>query len=132
MNEKNILTAMGPLAELYNHPDVYCIMVDAHDRVLVDRRNEESPKDSGVKFASVEALNATIAAILAAAQVKLASGQTVVDTRLMDGSRMMVVLPPTAVNGPTLTLVKLPVHSITCEIVFKLKKFSPISILEQP
>ena len=124
MNEKSILTAMGPLAGLYGNPDVQAIMVDAPDRVMVDRRNEESPKDSGVKFASAEALSATVAAVLAAADVKLANGQTVVDTRLMDGSRMLVILPPTAVNGPTMTLVKMPVHSMTWEMLVHYESIS--------
>jgi pilus assembly protein CpaF len=119
MNEKSFLTALGPLAELYSNPDVQVIMVDAPDRVLVDRRNEEPPMDSGVKFASVEALSATVAAILAAANVKLANGQSVVDTRLADSSRMLAILPPTAVNGPTLTLVKMPVMSMTWEMLIQ-------------
>ena len=119
MNHKNLLTALGPLAPLYNDPNVITIMLDAPERVLVEVRQQEDPKDAGVRFESAEALQATIAAILAAAEVQPAAGQTVIDTRLKDGSRMLVVLPPTSVQGPTLVLVKMPEHRITWELLFE-------------
>jgi pilus assembly protein CpaF len=119
MDEKSLSTAFGPLAALYNDPQIHTILVDAHDRVLVKRYNQEGSQEAGVQFESAEALQATLDAILAAAEVRLAPGQTVVDTRLAEGSRMLVILPPTAVNGPCLVVVKLPLHLITWEMLLE-------------
>ena len=119
MNENSLLTALGPLAGLYTSPDVQAIMVDAPERILIDRRNQEAPTPSGITFPSAEALSAAVAAILSAAGVKLAAGQTVVDTRLPDSSRLLVILPPTAVHGPAMTIIKMPAHSMTWELLIQ-------------
>ncbi len=125
MDEKNLSTAFGPLAALYNDPQIHTILVDAPDRVLVRRYDQEGSQEAGVQFESAEALQATLNAVLAAADVRLAPGQTVVDTRLAEGSRMLVILPPTAVNGPCLVVVKLPLHLITWEMLLEYGSITP-------
>lgn len=124
MNERRtpstFLSALGPLADWYTNPDVQSIMIDGTERVLVEMPDQKTePIDTGQRFETPEALRVMIDAVLAAAEVRVAPGQTIVDTRLPDGARMLVVLPPTAVDGPSLVLVKLPVHRITWEMLIE-------------
>ena len=108
-----LLTALGPLASFYNDPDVSEIMVDAPDKVYVERNGKI--EEAGVKFDSPEAVLAVIEAALALNKVKLGPNQTTERTRFDDGSRMLVVIPPTAVNGPSLVIQKLPKDQLNIE-----------------
>ena len=40
MDASDLLSALGPLAPLYVDPEVIVIMVDAPDRVVIERQNE--------------------------------------------------------------------------------------------
>jgi pilus assembly protein CpaF len=104
MNEKEMRDALLPLEPILQDGDVTEVMIDGPERVLVERKGKI--EDSGVKFASAEALRAAIDAALALGGAAFKPGQTVCDTRLTDGSRLLAVLPPTAVNGPCLVIRK--------------------------
>ena len=103
-NETDIRAPLAPLEPILQDEFVTEIMIDGPERVLVERKGVI--EDSGVKFASVEALRAAIDAALALGGAAFQPGQTVCDTRLSDGSRILAVLPPTAVNGPCLVIRK--------------------------
>ncbi len=143
MNEKELLTALGPLAPLYSDPAVLEIMVDTPDRVLVERGHKledagirfDSPEtlravtdatleDAGIQFDSPEALRAVIDATLALAGAQPAPGQTISDIRLTDVARMVVVLPPTAPHGPCLVIRKFSTAVLTWD---KLIEFGAIT-----
>ena len=112
MNETNWYEVFGPLAPLFADPTISEIMVDAPDRVLVERQGRL--EDAGVHFASPEAIREVIAAALALGGVTLGPEETISDVRLPDGStRMLAVLPPTALNGPALVVRKFQATSIT-------------------
>jgi pilus assembly protein CpaF len=105
MSDKEWQQVLGPLAPLFEDPDVQEIMVDAPDRVLVERAGQL--QETAVRFASAEVLHEVITAILAAGGVTRGSHETIGDVRLPDGaSRMLAVLPPTALRGPYLVLRK--------------------------
>lgn len=116
MDEKMIQAALAPLGPLLDDPDVQEILVDAPDRVLVERRGQLEV--SGVTFASPEAVQAAVEAALALGGAAFAPGQTVADTRLSDGTRVLGVLPPTAVGGPYLVLRKFYTRAMTWEKLF--------------
>jgi pilus assembly protein CpaF len=122
MTEKDLLTALGPLAALYDDPAVLEIMVDAPERVLVERQGKL--EDAGVRFASPEDLRKVIDAVLALAGVQFYPEQTIADARLADGTRVLVVLPPTAVEGPYVVMRKLPAPVLTWD---KLIEFGSIN-----
>lgn len=114
MNESELLKALGPLAPLYQDPAVLEIMVDAPDRVSVERRGAEGQgiADTAVRFASPDALRATIDAILALGGVTLGPDNTIGEMRLPD-ARLLAVIPPTALGGPYLVVRKLNVMTLT-------------------
>lgn len=106
MNEKELLTALGALAPLYQDQDIGEIMVDAPDRVYVDRRvdGEWQLQDVASPFKSVEDIHAVMDAVLALEGIQLGPERTSADVRFPDGSRMLAVIPPTAPNGPCLVI----------------------------
>ena len=109
MNEQDLLTALGPLASLYQDETVNEIMVDSPDRVYVERRTAEGPQlqDIASPFKSSEDIRAVIDAVLALDGITLGPQKTYADVRFPDGSRMMAVIPPTAVGGPCLVIARM-------------------------
>jgi len=106
MNEQDLIKALGPLAPIYSDPDVLEIMVDAYDRVYVERQGK-GLEDVPAPFDSPEALRATIDAVLTCGGVTLSAEQTSGEVLFPNGSRFLAVLPPTAISGPCFVLRKL-------------------------
>jgi pilus assembly protein CpaF len=96
---------LGPLEPLLADPDVDEIMVNGAGpgcSVWVERGGRLEPTD--VAFASEADLRHAIERILAPLGRRVDEAEPMVDARLGDGSRINVVLPPLAVDGPLLTI----------------------------
>jgi len=94
---------LGPLDVLLDDPEVDEIMVNgAHGPVWVERRGRLEP--AGVAFADEDELRHAIERILAPVGRRVDEAVPLADARLPDGSRVNVVLPPLAVDGPLLTI----------------------------
>ena len=104
MNENKLQQALGPLAEAYLDDTVQEIMVDGPGKVYVERGGQL--EDLKITFDSGEALIEMIEAVAAAVGAAVAADAATVDIRLPDNSRFRAVLPPTAVDGPYLTILK--------------------------
>ena len=114
MTSNELIRALGPLASLYTDRNVMEILVDAPNRVLVER--EGKLVDAEVQFDSSGEIRKVIDNLLAVCGVTLQPGETVGDMRLPDSSnRALVVLPPTALNGPTLVIHKWNSNPISWE-----------------
>ncbi len=111
MSDQNILNALGPLTRLYTDPAVTEIMVDAPDRVLVERSGKL--EETGVKFASEAAQCEVMTALLTLGGLQPDPDRTIADVRLADGSRALAVFPPTATNGPCLVIRKWFTSTVT-------------------
>jgi pilus assembly protein CpaF len=96
---------LGPLEPLLADPEVDEIMVNGAGpagSVWVERGGRLEPTD--VAFASEADLRHAIERILAPLGRRVDEAEPLVDARLDDGSRINVVLPPLAVDGPLLTI----------------------------
>lgn len=114
-----ILTALGPLAELYADPEIIEIIVDAPDQVLLDRRMS-GLEHSEVRLASPEALRQVIDNLAAICSTDRPHGETVLEMRFPEGqARALAVLPPTALHGPHLVIRKLVFPQITWEMILE-------------
>ncbi len=119
-------TSSDPLAALeplLQDPAVVEIMIDSPERVLVERHGRL--EEAGVRLASAEALRALVDAVLALGGEAFRPGQTVCDTRLEDGTRVLAVLPPTAVGGPYLVLRKFYTRGMTWPRLLEYGSLSP-------
>lgn len=110
MNEQDLSKALGPLAALYSDPSIVEILVDAHDRVCVERLQADHSRvleDVPSPFDSPEAVRAVIDASLALNGIVLGPHKTMGEMRLPDGARFLAVIPPTAIEGPCLVIRRL-------------------------
>jgi pilus assembly protein CpaF len=93
---------LGPLEELLADPDVEEVMVNGPARVYVERRGRIEA--TAVRFADEAELRNAIDRILAPLGRRVDELSPMVDARLPDGSRVNVVIPPLAVDGPALSI----------------------------
>jgi pilus assembly protein CpaF len=93
---------LGPLEELLADPAVEEVMVNGPDDVYVERAGRIEAVE--VRFADEEELRNAIERILAPLGRRIDELSPMVDARLADGSRVNVVIPPLAVDGPALSI----------------------------
>ena len=93
---------LGPLEELLADPEVEEVMVNGHEHVYVERRGRIERTD--VRFGSDQDLRDAIERILAPVGRRVDELSPMADARLGDGSRVNVVIPPLAVDGPLLSV----------------------------
>jgi pilus assembly protein CpaF len=93
---------LGPLEELLADPEVEELMVNGHETVYIERRGRIEL--SAVRFASEQELRDAIERILAPVGRRVDELSPMADARLADGSRVNVVIPPLAVDGPALSV----------------------------
>jgi pilus assembly protein CpaF len=93
---------LGPLEVLLADPAVEEVMVNGPDRVYVERRG--LLEETEVRFESEEELRNTIERILGPLGRRVDELSPMVDARLGDGSRVNVVIPPLAIDGPSLSI----------------------------
>ena len=93
---------LGPLEELLADPTIEEVMVNGPDSVYVERGGRIEP--AGVAFPDEEELRNAIERILAPLGRRIDELSPMVDARLADGSRVNVVIPPLAIDGPALSI----------------------------
>ncbi len=97
-----LATGLGPLEPLLSDPSVDEVMVNGPGEVLVERRGQI--ERTGVSFAGEAELMHAIERILAPLGRRVDEASPLCDARLPDGSRVNVVIPPLALDGPCLTV----------------------------
>jgi len=93
---------LGPLEVLLADPSVEEVMVNGPDCIYVERRGLLERTD--VAFAGEEELRDAIERVLAPLGRRVDELSPMVDARLADGSRVNVVIPPLAIDGPALSI----------------------------
>ena len=95
-------TELKPISELLRDPSLTEIMVNGPNAIYVERQGRILLTDR--RFADENQLLTAIEALVSSVGRRLQAGDPVLEARLPDGSRMTVVLPPVAVDGPMLTI----------------------------
>src|SRR5215207_2129231 len=93
---------LGPLEPLLADPEVEEVMVCGTAPVWVERAGRL--EQTAVRFASEGDLRDAIERILAPLGRRVDEAEPLSDARLPDGSRINVVIPPLALDGPALTI----------------------------
>jgi pilus assembly protein CpaF len=109
----NPLAALEPLL---TDPANMEIMIDGSQRVYVER-NGRLEDIVPSPFRDDAHLMEVIAAILAMVGRKVDESHPFIDVRLSDGSRVHVIIPPIALNGPAMTIRKTLRKPITAEFL---------------
>lgn len=96
------ILGLGPLEELMRDPSITEIMVNAADKVYIERSGKLMLTKH--KFRDDEQIIQVMKRIVAPLGRRIDESVPLVDARLKDGSRVNAIIPPLAVSGPTLTI----------------------------
>src|SRR5579864_2292716 len=95
---------LGPLQALLEDPATTEIMVNHPGQIYVERAGRVSL--SPVVFESEAQLRLVIDRIVSTVGRRVDESSPMVDARLRDGSRVNVIIPPLAIDGPCMTIRK--------------------------
>ena len=113
----NSFKKLDILQELVDNPQITEIMVNGEHSVFVER--DGSIFQWNRSFETREQLEDLIQQIVSRVNRTVNAASPIADARLEDGSRVHVVLPPVALDGPVLTIRKFP-EPITMERLIRL------------
>lgn len=94
----------GPISKYLIDEDVSEIMVNGPSQVYVEKKGRLEITDT--RFEDNQHVMRIIEKIVAPLGRRIDEGSPMVDARLPDGSRVNAVIPPLALNGPTITIRK--------------------------
>lgn len=107
------LRKLDLLSELLEDESVTEIMINGYENIFVEREGRLFKLEKS--FASEEKLRDVIQQVVSACNRIVNEAHPVVDARLLDGSRVNVVLPPVALNGAVMTIRRFPKEPVTME-----------------
>jgi pilus assembly protein CpaF len=96
------LFGLGPLETLLANADISDILVNRHDQVYIER--EGRLEETNLVFRDDRHLMQIIERIVSRVGRRIDESSPMVDARLPDGSRVNAVIPPLALDGPTLSI----------------------------
>jgi len=104
---------LGPLEPLLADSDISDIMVNGPNSVYVERRGKITRTE--VAFKDNEHLMSVIERIVSKVGRRVDEASPLVDARLADGSRVNVIIPPLAIDGPALSIRRFGVKPLKME-----------------
>jgi pilus assembly protein CpaF len=96
------LFGLGPLEPLLADPTVSDILVNSYSNIYIERRGKL--EKTSITFKDDEHLMRVIERIVSTVGRRIDEAQPMVDARLLDGSRVNAIIPPLAIDGPTLSI----------------------------
>jgi pilus assembly protein CpaF len=100
----NTVLGFGPLEPLLKDETVTEIMVNAPDRIFIERQGRI--EQAAVSFRDEDHVRAIIDRIVGPIGRRIDESSPLVDARLPDGSRVNAVIRPLAVSGPSVSIRK--------------------------
>ncbi|MGE5329055.1 MAG: CpaF family protein [Deltaproteobacteria bacterium] len=113
----------GPINKLINDSSVSEIMVNGPEQVYVEKHGKLVLSD--VRFRDDQHIMHVIEKIVAPIGRRIDESSPMVDARLPDGSRVNAIIPPLALNGPTLTIRKFSENPLTVNDLIKFGTLTP-------
>ena len=107
------MRGLDVLQELIDDTSITEIMVNGSDDIFVEQAGTLSRRD--LCFDTREKLDDVVQKIAAGSNRIINEASPIVDARLPDGSRVNMILPPVAINGPVVTIRKFPLETMTIE-----------------
>ena len=99
---QNEVTGLGPIEPLMADPSVSDILVNGPSHIYIERHGKLEL--SGVEFHDNAHLLKIIERIVSRVGRRIDESSPMVDARLPDGSRVNAVIPPLAIDGPSLSI----------------------------
>jgi pilus assembly protein CpaF len=119
----NEFFGFGPIQPLLDDATVSEVMVNGPHRVYVERKGKLTL--SGVKFDDDDHVRRIIDRIILPLGRRVDADQPLVDARLPDGSRVNAVIPPVAIDGPSITIRKFSTKKLTSDDLITFGSMTP-------
>ena len=107
------IRGFGLLDSIMNDDSITEVMINGPENIFIEQNGRLFKLDK--QFESQRRLEDVIQRVVALAGREVNQANPICDTRLPDGSRVNVVLPPVALCGPTLTIRKFSKTPMTIE-----------------
>ncbi len=114
---------LGPLEPLLQDPTVNDILVNTHNTVYVERKGVL--ERTNVVFKDETHLMHIIDKIVSAVGRRVDESSPMVDARLLDGSRVNIVIPPLAIDGPSISIRRFPSSPLTADDLVRFRALTP-------
>lgn len=118
----NAIKGLGVIEELLDDDTITEIMVNGAKNIFIERYGTIEKIDSEIE--SEEKLNDIVQQIVGDTNRRVNESTPIVDTRLKDGSRVNVVLPPISLDGTILTIRKFAKEEIKIEDLIRWQSIS--------
>lgn len=114
----NAIRRLDVLQDILEDDSITEIMINGKDNIFIERNGRIEKSD---KVFDSDARLEDIAQKIAALSNRIVNASVpIVDTRLADGSRVCIILPPVALNGPIITVRKFFEIPLTIEKLIEL------------
>ena len=114
---------LGPLEPLLHDNTISDILVNTYDTVYVERRGVI--EKTNVVFRDNAHLMHIIDKIVSAVGRRIDESSPMVDARLLDGSRVNIVIPPLAVDGPLISIRRFGSSPLGAEDLLRHRAITP-------
>jgi pilus assembly protein CpaF len=120
------ILGFGPLEPLLADESITEIMVNGAQKVFIERQGKL--EKTNLTFESDDHLMRIIDRIVSPLGRRIDESSPYVDARLPDGSRVNAIIPPLALNGPTLTIRKFSKTPLTIEDLVRFGSITPEAV----
>ncbi len=116
------MLGLGPLEPLLADEAINDIMVNGPNQVYVERKGKLELTD--VSFRDNQHLLNICTRIVSQIGRRVDESTPLCDARLMDGSRVNIIIPPLAIDGPSISIRKFAKKGITLDVMIKQRNIS--------
>jgi len=117
------MLGLGPLEQLLADESVTDIMVNGPNQVYVERKGKLELTD--LMFRDNAHVMSIAARIVTQVGRRIDESTPLVDARLLDGSRVNIIAPPLAIDGPSISIRKFAKKGITLDVMARQQNVSP-------
>ncbi len=119
----NDVLGLGPLEPLLGRDDIADIMVNGSSQVYIEVEGQMESTD--ISFRDNAQLMNICQRIVGAVGRRVDEASPICDARLADGSRVNVIAPPLAIDGPCLTIRKFKKDKLTLNSLVQFGSITP-------
>jgi pilus assembly protein CpaF len=117
------IRGLGVLGKIISDPAITEVMINGYKDIFIEKAGRLFKLEE--QFESKRELEIIITKFVSSAGRSVNESEPIVDTRLADGSRVNVVMPPVALNGPIVTIRRFSQEAMTIKNLIDFGSLSP-------
>ena len=117
------IRGLGVLGQIITDSDITEVMINGYKDIFIEKNGQLRKLEN--HFESRQELETIITKFVSQAGRVVNESEPIVDTHLSDGSRVNVVMPPVALNGPIVTIRRFPKEAMTVRKLIEYGSITP-------